>query len=112
MPHLIIRHLTEYSYRQPVALGEHRTMMRPRESFDQRLVSARLAITPQPAELHWLHDVFGNSVAIARDPCQAVPLSGLWTGYPGSNLGMSVEVEIQLSDAAPAPHGATNTRFG
>ena len=26
----------------------------------------RLDITPKPAELRWLHDVFGNSVAIAR----------------------------------------------
>lgn len=65
MPLLTIRHLTEYSYRQPVAFGEHRIMMRPRESYDQRLVSARLEITPKPAGLRWLHDVFGNSVAVA-----------------------------------------------
>lgn len=66
MPLLTIRHVTEYTYRQPVTFGEHRIMMRPRESYDQRLVEARLDITPEPAELHWLHDVFGNSVAIAR----------------------------------------------
>lgn len=40
-------------------------MMRPREAFDQRLLSARLDIDPRPRELRWLHDVFGNSVAIA-----------------------------------------------
>lgn len=40
-------------------------MMRPRESFDQRLIEARLDIDPKPSELRWLHDVFGNSVAIA-----------------------------------------------
>jgi transglutaminase-like putative cysteine protease len=65
MPLLTIRHVTEYTYRQPVSFGEHRLMMRPRESFDQRLVAARLDITPEPAELRWLHDVFGNSVAVA-----------------------------------------------
>lgn len=65
MPLLLIRHVTEYSYRQPVAFGEHRIMMRPRESYDQRLLSASLAIDPEPVELRWLHDVFGNSVAIA-----------------------------------------------
>ena len=65
MPLLTIRHETEYSYRQPVSFGEHRLMMRPRESFDQRLIEARLDITPEPAELRWLHDVFGNSVAVA-----------------------------------------------
>jgi transglutaminase-like putative cysteine protease len=65
MPLLTIRHITEYTYRQPVSFGEHRIMMRPRESFDQRLISAQLDISPEPSELRWLHDVFGNSVAIA-----------------------------------------------
>jgi transglutaminase-like putative cysteine protease len=41
-------------------------MMRPRESFDQRLVEARLEIDPRPSRLRWLHDVFGNSVAVAN----------------------------------------------
>ena len=62
---LTIHHVTTYRYHQPVSLGEHRIMMRPREAFDQRLLSARLAIDPEPSELRWLHDVFGNSVAVA-----------------------------------------------
>ncbi|MDI1295832.1 MAG: transglutaminase family protein [bacterium] len=66
MPLLTIHHVTTYRYKQAVSLGEHRIMMRPREAFDQRLLSARLDITPEPAELRWLHDVFGNSVAIAK----------------------------------------------
>jgi transglutaminase-like putative cysteine protease len=41
-------------------------MLRPREGHDQRIIVARLDIEPAPAELRWLHDVFGNSVAIAR----------------------------------------------
>ena len=41
-------------------------MLRPRDSYDQRLIEARLAISPQPVELRWVHDVFGNCVAIAR----------------------------------------------
>jgi transglutaminase-like putative cysteine protease len=61
-----LKHLTSYAYAQPVALGEHRLMVRPRESFDQRLVRADLRITPEPAELRWLHDVFGNAVALAQ----------------------------------------------
>ncbi len=65
MPLLTIRHVTEYQYSQAVSFGEHRIMMRPRESFDQRLIKARLHIDPQPRELRWLHDVLGNSVAIA-----------------------------------------------
>lgn len=66
MPILTISHVTEYAYRSAVSFGEHRIMVRPRESYDQRLIEASLKIAPRPAELRWLHDVFGNSVAIAR----------------------------------------------
>ncbi|MFL5298559.1 MAG: transglutaminase N-terminal domain-containing protein [Phenylobacterium sp.] len=66
MPVVSIRHLTEYRYRNPVALGEHRMMLRPLESYDQRLISAELDITPEPAALRNIHDVFGNCVGIAR----------------------------------------------
>ncbi len=31
MPTLTIRHVTTYRYRRPVAFGEHRMMLRPRE---------------------------------------------------------------------------------
>lgn len=64
MQRLTITHVTEYRYAQPVTFGEHRLMFRPRDSHDLRLVSAGLRIAPT-AQLRWLHDVFGNSVAIA-----------------------------------------------
>jgi transglutaminase-like putative cysteine protease len=66
MPVITVHHVTTYRYRQPVAFGEHRLMLRPRDSHDQKLLDTGLLITPQPADLRWLHDVFGNSVAIAR----------------------------------------------
>jgi len=65
MPILSIRHVTHYRYRNPVALGEHRMMLRPRESFDQRILSCDLIITPQPSRLRSMHDVFGNCVGVA-----------------------------------------------
>ena len=65
MPQLTISHVTTYHYRQPVWFGEHRIMVRPRESFDQHLVSATLKIDPEPSDVRWLQDVFGNAVAIA-----------------------------------------------
>lgn len=65
MKRLTIRHLTAYAYAAPVAFGEHRMMLRPRDSHDLRLVDATLAISP-PADIRWVHDVFGNSIAIAR----------------------------------------------
>lgn len=65
MPSLTLSHVTKYSYRQPVAFGEHRIMVRPRESYDQHLIDTQLTITPEPSDVRWLHDVFGNAVAIA-----------------------------------------------
>jgi transglutaminase-like putative cysteine protease len=66
MPILTVRHVTAYRFKQPVSFGEHRMMLRPREGHDQRLLKAELDITPRPTEIRWIHDVFGNSVAVAR----------------------------------------------
>ena len=63
---LTVRHITTYQYKQPVSFGEHRMMLRPRESHDQRLLELKLEITPKPTNLRWIRDVFGNHVAIAR----------------------------------------------
>ena len=62
---LTVRHVTIYRYSEPVGLGEHRMMFRPRESHDLRLIKTRLNIMPKPKHLRWLHDVFDNSVAVA-----------------------------------------------
>ncbi|GAA0589584.1 transglutaminase family protein [Craurococcus roseus] len=74
MPLLAVRHTTTYRYRQPVAFGEHRMMLRPREGHDQRILDARLDISPAPSGVRWLHDVFGNSVAVARFSGRAAEL--------------------------------------
>lgn len=65
MAFLTVRHATVYRYSEPVALGDHRMMFRPRESHDLRLIRTSLAITPEPVHLRWLHDPFDNSVAVA-----------------------------------------------
>jgi transglutaminase-like putative cysteine protease len=65
MSFLTVRHSTVYRYREPVGLGEHRMLFRPRESHDLRLIRTDLVITPHPAHLRWLHDPFDNSVAVA-----------------------------------------------
>jgi transglutaminase-like putative cysteine protease len=74
MPVLKVRHVTTYRYKQPVAFGEHRLMLRPRDSHDQRLLEVTLTIAPEPAEIRWLHDVFGNCVAVARFSGRAAEL--------------------------------------
>jgi len=66
MPVFTVRHVTTYRYKQPVAFGEHRMMLRPRDSYDQKLLDTKLEITPEPVDIRWVHDAFGNCVAIAR----------------------------------------------
>ncbi|GEP56544.1 transglutaminase family protein [Reyranella soli] len=61
---LEIVHRTRYEYSTPVTLGEHRLMFRPRDSHDLRLLHTGLAIEPTAA-VRWIHDAFGNSIAIA-----------------------------------------------
>ena len=78
---LTVRHATTYRYKRPVTFGQHRLMLRPRDSHDMRLVSAELTLSP-PGNTRWLHDVFGNSVAL-------VDFSG-----PASMLTISSVLEI------------------
>jgi transglutaminase-like putative cysteine protease len=62
MQTLTVRHVTHYTYANPVIFHPHRLMLRPRDSHDLRLVRAELALSPH-GEMRWMHDVFGNSVA-------------------------------------------------
>src|SRR5882757_281063 len=75
MPLLTIHHKTEYRYTHPVAFGEHRIMLRPRDGHDLRVLTGALEIKPEPMTLRWIHDVFGNSVAIATFDERAKTLS-------------------------------------
>lgn len=64
MQRLTVKHVTTYSYNELVQFGDHRLMIRPRDSHDLRVLEATIAIEPA-ATLRWMHDVFGNSVALA-----------------------------------------------
>lgn len=66
MPLFFVKHVTTYDYTRPVEFGEHRLMFRPRDSFDQRLIAASLAVEPEASRVRWLHDVFGNCVALVQ----------------------------------------------
>jgi transglutaminase-like putative cysteine protease len=50
-------------------------MLRPRDGHDLRVLAGGLKITPEPMTLRWIHDVFGNSVAIATFDERAKTLS-------------------------------------
>jgi transglutaminase-like putative cysteine protease len=75
MPVVTIRHTTFYRYAAPVTFGDHRLMFRPRDSHDLRLLETGLQISPT-ANVRWLHDVFGNSIAVASflEPAQELQL--------------------------------------
>ncbi len=71
MPILTIRHVTTYHYHRPVAFGEHRMMLRPRDDNDQKLIDCGLDIAPVPSQLSWSRDIFGNHVATANFAARA-----------------------------------------
>jgi transglutaminase-like putative cysteine protease len=85
MPLLKIHHKTVYRYTHPVAFGEHRIMLSPRDSHDLRVIENSLRIEPQPMSLRWIHDVFGNSVAIAAFDERADTLSFISTATVDHN---------------------------
>lgn len=68
---LIVDHVTTYRYASPVTLNDHRLMVRPRDSHDLRLISATLETSPTAQQIRWYHDVFGNSIAMARFEVEA-----------------------------------------
>lgn len=74
MTRLVVRHRTAFSYREPVQIGPHRLMLRPRESCDLRLSAFNIAVTPI-AQISWAHDVFGNAVATATFAAPAEALT-------------------------------------
>ncbi|MCB1646980.1 MAG: transglutaminase family protein, partial [Pseudomonadales bacterium] len=64
MKRLNVFHETTYTFDQPVELGQHRLLIRPREGHDIRIESSSLNIQPL-AVVKWHRDEFDNSVAIA-----------------------------------------------
>ncbi|MVA25836.1 transglutaminase family protein [Agrobacterium vitis] len=95
-----VRHITSYRYKRPVEFGEHRLMFRPRDSFDQTLLSSHLDVDPKPDYIRWIHDVFGNCVALvgftgkARELCFGTTI----------RLDHTQQVEMDLQIDAEALH--------
>ena len=97
MARVRIRHTTRYSYNRPVALSQHRLMVRPRDSHDLRLHEATLSISPVPDTTRWAHDVFGNSV------CLLDWVAGEWTDH----LEIVSTLDLTHYPAGPALPRAT-----
>jgi hypothetical protein len=81
-------------------------MLRPRDSHDLRLIRKNLNFLPG-ASVPWIHDVFGNSIAIAS--------------FAESAAGLRIESKLQLetymverprSEIAPEGGELSVHRFG
>lgn len=107
---LRVSHRTEYRYRHPVLLGAHRLMCRPRDSHDLRLLDTGLIISPQPSELRWMHDVFGNSIAMAEfsEPAQELVFESTFRAehFPLSERKLIVD---DYAAALPLSYSASET---
>ena len=69
-----ISHTTHYRYAQPVALGEHRVMFRPRGSHDLRVLATDMQVSPAPLDVRLIQDVYSNSVAVVQPQSPATEL--------------------------------------
>ena len=85
MKRIRIIHRTEYHYRVPVTFGPHRALLRPREGHDVHIQTVRLQIEPA-ADVRWLRDIFGNTIAV------------IGFSQPGQKLSLLSEVDVDLSD--------------
>ena len=65
MRRLKIVHRTRYEFPETVRLGPHRLLLRPREGHELHIESSLLETSPV-ATVHWLRDIYDNSVAIAN----------------------------------------------
>jgi transglutaminase-like putative cysteine protease len=94
MPALTVTHTTTYRYANPVTFGEHRMMMRPRDSHDLRLLETSLILRPAGV-VRWIHDVFGNSIAIARfnEPSAELHVESMFRAehFPLGENGVEIE---------------------
>ena len=88
-----VRHLTEYSYTEPVSVSRHVLHLAPRLQPRQRCGDFRLTIDPVPAVLTERLDYFGNTATFGA------------IQQPHQQLSVLAESEIEIL-AAPAPVAA------
>ena len=88
---LEIVHRTRYEYAEPVTLNDYRLMFRPRDSHDLRLLHTALVIEPA-ATVRWIHDAFGNSIAIASFAPEPVPALELVSTIQVEHFGAGAEL--------------------
>jgi transglutaminase-like putative cysteine protease len=89
-----IKHVTTYTYAEPVSLCQNVAHLTIREHERQRVESATLAITPEPAVIEERTDFFGN------------PAHYFTVQEPHRELTVEASHEVSVSpQPAPAPGG-------
>ena len=88
MKRIRILHETQYHYNQLVKFGPHRALLRPREGHDVHISHSRLSVAPA-AEVRWLRDIYGNSIAV------------LTFEESSQRLCVASEVDVELYDDNP-----------
>lgn len=58
-----LEHVTTYSYRNPVTLGEHRAIFLPSPGYTGRILSYSVE-TNVPSKVRWMMDTLSNNVAV------------------------------------------------
>lgn len=58
-----VKHVTEYTYQEPVGLCHNRLCLTPLSGMAQSCLSSTIDILPQPEEFYTRTDFFGNSLA-------------------------------------------------
>jgi transglutaminase-like putative cysteine protease len=86
--HLLVRHETRYRYRKPVALGQHRLVLRPREGHDLELIRQALVIEPSNT-VRWMRDAHDNVIAMVD--------------FESPSDALTIVNELEVRRSAPFP---------
>ena len=109
---LHIRHLTRYRYGRAVSFGDHRLMLRPRESAEQQVLDFKLRVAPD-AEVRERRDSFGNWVGLCRPVGRATEAafeSQVVVRHEPAALAPDCGAAIAPDGRAlPSTHGADDT---
>lgn len=74
-------------------------MSRPRDSHDLRLLDTTLVIEPAASSIRWIHDVFGNSIALVSFEAKAECLVFEW-GFRAEHYPAEPESALEVEPYA------------
>jgi len=84
-----VRHVTAYSYEQPVDLAAHLLHLKPRPLSGQRVLRAAIRCLPAPDHMTETHDHFGNAV------------TRIYLARPHTRFEVTAEAQVAVDYPAP-----------